>query len=248
MKKVISFSLYGKKDLYCLGMLENVDIINQKYSDWKIYIYYYDIPEIILKVLSNKHNTYLFKCISNGYNWEGMFWRFYPLEHNDVDIMISRDADSRITDREMNLINIWIKSGKTFHVIRDHPAHDNIIMGGLFGINVPNFKLITKKHNFKTIDYYKEGYYSQYSKNINKNPDQFFLKEFLYPLIQDDILVHISLECVRMSKDDVLIKPNPDITKCSYFYLRSNKRKKCKELVVKNHIGKVIYPKILNIT
>ena len=147
MTKVISFSLYGNKDLYCLGMIENIDIINRSYSDWKIYIYYHNIPQFILSILSNKDNTYLFECKSNGYNWEGMFWRFYPLEDNDIDIMISRDADSRIFDREMELINLWIRSGKTFHVIRDHPAHDSIIMGGLFGINIPKLDQIQRYHN-----------------------------------------------------------------------------------------------------
>ena len=33
-----------------------------------------------------------------------MFWRFYPIESNNVDIFLSRDSDSRITDREMNLV------------------------------------------------------------------------------------------------------------------------------------------------
>ena len=242
MKKVISFSLYGDKDLYCLGMIENIDIINEKYSDWQIYIYYHNISKFILNILSDKDNTYLFECKSSGYNWEGMFWRFYPLEDNDIEFMISRDADSRISDREMELINLWIESGKTFHVIRDHPAHDSIIMGGLFGINIPKFRSNTKVSALKSIDYYKELYYKQYPKNINKNPDQIFLKEFIYPLVKDDILVHISLESIRMSKDDILIKPDPKITKCSYYYTRSNKRKKSNELIVKNHIGKVVHP------
>ena len=60
MNKVISYCLYGNKDFYCLGMLENIDIINEKYKDWKIYIYYNNIPEHILNCLQSKENTYLF--------------------------------------------------------------------------------------------------------------------------------------------------------------------------------------------
>jgi hypothetical protein len=95
MKKVISFCLYGSNDLYCLGLIENIDIINEKYNDWQIYVYYNNIPDKILNILKNKSNTYLFDCVHNGYKWEGMFWRFYPLESNDIDIFLSRDADSR---------------------------------------------------------------------------------------------------------------------------------------------------------
>ena len=47
MNKVISFSLYGKLDFYCLGLIENIDLINEKYNDWKIYVYYANIPENI---------------------------------------------------------------------------------------------------------------------------------------------------------------------------------------------------------
>ena len=116
MKKVISFCLYGELVLYCLGLIENIDLINEKYSDWKIYVYYANIPEKILNILKNKKNTYLFKCKHNDYNWEGMFWRFYPIEDKDIDIFLSRDADSRITEREMKFVNEWINSDKIFHI------------------------------------------------------------------------------------------------------------------------------------
>ena len=112
MNKVISFSLYGNNNLYCLGLIENINIINLKYVDWKIYVYYNNIPDKILSILKNKSNTFLFKCIDNGYNWEGMFWRFFPFNSNDIDIFLSRDTDSRITDREFKLVNDWIESNK----------------------------------------------------------------------------------------------------------------------------------------
>jgi hypothetical protein len=203
MNKIISFCLYGNKDLYCLGLIENIDIINQKYNNWKIYIYYNNIPEEILDIIKNKDNTYLFQCVHNGYNWEGMFWRFYPLESNNIDIFISRDADSRITDREMDLVNKWIESNKSFHIIRDHEYHRTEILGGTFGVNIKLFHNLIK--NFKGIDFYKEKYYLLYDKNIDKQPDQIFLQEIIYPIIKNDNLTHISLESLRFSENDILI-------------------------------------------
>ena len=208
MKKIISFCLYGNKDLYCLGLIENIDIINEKYNDWKIYVFYNNIPHNILKILQDKKNTFLVECIHNGYNWEGMFWRFYPIEYNDIDYFLSRDADSRISDREMNLVNEWIYSNKSFHIIRDHPCHGTEILGGTFGVNIKKFKELTIDKDFKNIDFYKEYYYSIFDKNREKWPDQQFLKEIIYPIIKDNNITHISYENLRYSINDILIPIN----------------------------------------
>lgn len=203
MKKVISFCLYGDKNFYCLGLIENIDIINEKYSDWEIYVYYANIPEKILNILKNKQNTYLFECQHNGYNWEGMFWRFYPIDNkeNNIDIFLSRDVDSRISDREMKFVNEWINTDKIFHIIRDHPGHRIEILGGTFGMKVKQFKKIS---NLKTIDYYKTIFYDKFNKNQDRQPDQVFLCQYVWPLIKDNYIGHIALEELRFSKEDIL--------------------------------------------
>ena len=201
MKKVISYCLYGPKDLYCLGLIENIDLINEKYSDWKIYVYYANIPEKILNILKNKQNTYLFECKHNGYNWEGMFWRFYPIENKDIYIFLSRDADSRITEREMKFVNEWINSDKIFHIIRDHSGHRIEILGGTFGVKVKEFNKIS---NLKKIDHYKENFYKEFNKNLDRQPDQIFLKKYIWPLIKDNHMAHIALEELRFYKEDII--------------------------------------------
>jgi len=207
MKKVISYCLYGNKDLYCLGLIENIDIINEKYKDWQIYVYYNNIPEKILNIIKNKSNTYLFECNHNGYKWEGMFWRFYPIESIDIDIFISRDADSRIADREMNLVNKWINSDKIFHIIRDHEGHRIEILGGTFGIKVKEFNKIS---NLKNIDFYKEDFYKRFNKNQDRQPDQVFLSEYIWPLVKDNNMAHIALEELRFKKEDIIIGRVPN--------------------------------------
>jgi hypothetical protein len=205
MNKIISFCLYGDKDLYCLGLIENINIINEKYNDWKIYVYYNNIPNNILSILKNKENTYLFECNYNGYKWEGMFWRFFPIENENIDYFLSRDTDSRISEREINLVNQWILSGKSFHIIRDNPSHKIEILGGMFGINLKKFKELSTKNNFKNINYYKEQYYNIYNKNIERQPDQIFLSKVIYPIIKNDNISHISYETLRYSDNDILI-------------------------------------------
>ena len=36
-----------------------------------------------------------------------MFWRWLPLDDPDVDIWISRDADSRLSEREAKIVDEW---------------------------------------------------------------------------------------------------------------------------------------------
>ena len=51
----------------------------------------------------------------------------------DVDVMISRDTDSRVSHREMIAVNKWLESDKGFHIMRDHPWHTTKILGGMWG-------------------------------------------------------------------------------------------------------------------
>lgn len=228
MKKVISFCLYGSNDLYCLGLIENIDIINEKYNDWQIYVYYNNIPDKILNILKNKSNTYLFDCTHNGYKWEGTFWRFYPIESNDIDIFLSRDTDSRITDREINLVNSWIQSNKAFHIIRDHPGHGIPILAGTFGVDIKQFKKLINNINFKSINEYITMYYNIYDKDSEKHVDsqfngvdQVFLCNLVYPIIKDHNMAHIVCDSLRHSPNDILIGSN-----------------------YSNHVGMVITPTI----
>ena len=78
----------------------------------------------------------------------GMTWRFLPLTDPAVDIMVSRDLDSRyhlvmllvilnsrnrLTFRESSAVAEWMTSSLPFHVMRDHPDHQVEIMGGMWG-------------------------------------------------------------------------------------------------------------------
>ena len=63
----------------------------------------------------------------------GMLWRFIPVLDPTVDLMVSRDLDSRLTAREQAAVEEWLTTGLAFHVMRDHPAHGASILAGLWG-------------------------------------------------------------------------------------------------------------------
>ena len=82
----------------------------------------------------------------------GMVWRFLPLLDPRVDVMVSRDLDSRLGSREVAAVTQWLEQDTSlpFHVMRDHPQvhyvsrvtchvsslhlqHYTEILGGMWG-------------------------------------------------------------------------------------------------------------------
>ena len=59
--------------------------------------------------------------------------RFLPASDDDVDIMISRDADSWLSHRERVCVDAFENNHPIFHIIRDHCYHSMKIMGGMWG-------------------------------------------------------------------------------------------------------------------
>lgn len=179
MKKIISFSLWGTNPKYTVGAIKNLELSKKLMPDW-ICRYYIDntVPyEIVDKLKQNGAEIY--KCDIKG-DWFSMFWRFLPASDDDVEIMISRDCDSRISEREISAINKWLESDKLFHIMRDHPFHNVPILGGMWGVKKPLLK------NMKNmIKNYNVGNYWQ--------TDQEFLRDIVYPIVKDFSLVHDSL-------------------------------------------------------
>ena len=62
-----------------------------------------------------------------------MLWRFLPVLDPQVDVMVSRDLDSRLTTREQAAVQEWLHTGLAFHVMRDNPMHGTEILGGMWG-------------------------------------------------------------------------------------------------------------------
>ena len=50
-----------------------------------------------------------------------------------VDLYVSRDPDSRLSDREHAAVQDWLNSDSSIHVMRDHPRHDFSMLGCSWG-------------------------------------------------------------------------------------------------------------------
>jgi hypothetical protein len=177
MKKIISFSLWGLNPVYNVGAVKNAELAKIIYPDWVCRYYYGEsTSKETIDKLTTFDNVELINMGVEG-DWTGMFWRFYPSSENDVDVVIVRDCDSRLNQREKDAVDEWLKSDKGFHIMRDHPAHGTEILGGMWGSKkgvVNNMK--------ELIDDYIKGDFWQV--------DQNFLREKIYPSVKDNSMVH----------------------------------------------------------
>ena len=114
----------------------------------------------------------------------GMFWRFFAVDLPNSEYCVFRDTDSRITIREKMAVDEWVNSGKSIHVMRDHPAHgipfgsDRLgILGGMWGIKSKSVPLTEMIERFTK------------NKNLVYGSDQTFLKT-IYSIFEDDITTH----------------------------------------------------------
>ena len=178
MKKIISFSLYGGQQKYSYGMISNVEIAQVIFPDWICRIYYgKSVPSEVVEQLRTYSNVELYLMDEGEEHIFPMMWRFLAIDDEDVEVMISRDADARLSYREKHCVDIFMESEFLLHSIRDNPSHNNI-MGGMWGIKKNN----RVKMNELSKDW-KGHYYDS---------DQKFLREKLVPLFNDKYLIHCS--------------------------------------------------------
>lgn len=182
--KVFSFCLYGSKPKYITGMHENIKTISAVFPDWKIVIYYEEETTDItpFQVYSN---VILRKGEYKGNQM--MLDRFKPIDDPDVEVMMVRDSDSRVNERDEWCIREFMRSPKLFHIIRDHPYHTSLIMGGLWGIKKGLFPRFLKMDRLIKV-------YTSENPNI-QGFDQHFLSNIIYPKVMMHALFH---GCVKM--------------------------------------------------
>ena len=193
----VSFSLWGDKPIYNVGIVRNAELMKSIYPGWTMVVYYDDtVPIATIKELNNL--GVISKLIDNSKIY-GMFWRFFAADISDCEYAVFRDADSRISIREKLAVDEWIKSGKTLHVMRDHPYHkipagnnELGILGGMWGIKSKVINMIKMIDEFPLSNDFVYGrdqtflktIYNEF-KNDRCTHDDFFEKN-PFPLKRND--------------------------------------------------------------
>jgi hypothetical protein len=169
--KIISISVWGDNPRYIVGANRQYELAKLYYPDWEFRIYTDDKNKF-----ANLTDANIIEVTDGSY---GMYWRFRAMFESGDNIVIVRDSDSRITIREKRAVNDWINSDKKFHTFRDHDAHFEFpIIGCAFGYKG---KFITPVFNLM----------NKYAEQLNYYVgDQIFLRDVIWPLVQDTALVH----------------------------------------------------------
>lgn len=206
-QKVVSFSFYGDmKHGYYQGIKENLALLEGLYPGW-VYRLYLDSQaintntsvELCTVACNNKgfdlcpvNHLSQFPGLSSVF---GMVWRFLPLSDPSVDMVVSRDLDSRLTEREVAAVSEWLDSGLAFHSMRDNLHHGVEILGGMWGARMDTGlrEVLDTALRELVQDAAKHGW--------TKGLDQSLLTKWIWPKVAEDCLVHDSYLCKRFKSD-----------------------------------------------
>jgi hypothetical protein len=200
--KVISFGVWGNDEMYLTGIGRNCWDIKNSYPDWEPWVYYNNtVPsETIEEIISM--NVKVIHIDNKTNDCSNSIWRFQPCFDDSVDLFLSRDCDSRITPREMELVNNWIKSQKELHIIRDHRYHQKPIMAGMFGIKRGDIMNILKKELLDLQLIIKSGV--SYRPDLREyQVDENFLETKVFPFSFGKSMSHVSAGALY--PDDIVI-------------------------------------------
>ena len=166
--------MWGNDLMYWNGAIENVHLAKKLYPDWRCRFYIdSNADEQLINKIRNEDCEIV--MVKSSQSFSGLFWRFYAAD--DADVMICRDTDSRLSPREVEAVNAWLDSDKHFHIMRDHPYHHALILGGMWGArNMEGISDLIKNYPYQNL----------------KGTDQLFLAELIYPQIKGSAMIHDS--------------------------------------------------------
>lgn len=181
MKRVLTFTLWGNSPKYTIGSIKNAQLAQTHYPDFECWFYVHveTVPQNIIDTLNTLPNVKIIFKSGNLNTIKPLMWRFEAIDDPEVEIMLSRNTDTRILLREKLAVDEWLNSNKSFHIMRDHPHHDEFILGGMFGTKkmsaIPSWSNIINKFI-----------------QFNGNYETIFLEKYIYPTILNDCIIHAS--------------------------------------------------------
>jgi len=179
VKQVISFSLYGNEMRFLVGAIKNAELAQRFFPGFTVRYYYgKSVPKWVLSTLILFPHVELIK-VSDEESSISRTWRFMACIDEDVDVVLSRDVDARLSLREAEAHQEFMDSPLNFHIIRDHPTgHRYLISAGMFAVKTAPYRELIAE---KLLNYeFKNEYMA----------DQNFLIDVIYPHIKNDCLFH----------------------------------------------------------
>ena len=179
MKQVISYSLYGNQMRFLVGAIKNAELAQRFFPDFTVRYYTgKSVPYWVLSTLNLFPNTEILR-VNEPENNLARMWRFYAILDEDVDVVLSRDVDARLSLREAEAHQEFMDSEFGFHIIRDHPTgHGYLISAGMFAVKT------------KTVRDFFGKIWGEVELRDTYMQDQEFMAHMIYPHIAANCLIH----------------------------------------------------------
>jgi hypothetical protein len=175
--RVISFSVFGTDRTYSAGAVANAAMCPEFYPGWSCRFYVgRSVDPGDRRELAGLGSVV---DMPGPEDWSALFWRFLTVADPTVDLHLFRDADSRPCARESAAVSEWLRSGRRFHIMRDHPKHWIEILAGMWGC--------TREGAEQVRDLLPDPLW-----NSQPYVDQWWLRDAVYPVARDSMLVHDS--------------------------------------------------------
>lgn len=177
-RNIIAFSLWGDKPEYVTGALVNAQIAPYLYIGWTARFYCDSSVPADARALLKGYGAQVVMMDKPQDARIRTMWRFLASDDPEVNVFICRDADSRLNPKELLAVTDWLRSGRHFHVMRDHIYHHELILAGMWGGTagvLPNLR-----QWLSNMPAYFDSPFG----------DQAFLKDMVWPLIRNDVQVH----------------------------------------------------------
>ena len=176
MKQLIAYSLYGNQERYTIGAIKNAILATRHFKGFTLRFYTgASVPESIKQTLRLFPHVQLEEQDAPE-DHRAKLWRFQALIDPEFDVVLSRDADARLTHRERIAHEEFLASGLDFHIMKDHPTgHNYQISAGMFAARtsaIPEDLHETEEPG---------NYYTA---------DQDWLAAHIWPLIKESALIH----------------------------------------------------------
>jgi tetratricopeptide (TPR) repeat protein len=186
---IIAFSLWGDGRKYCDGAVANAESSASLYPGWTCRFYVDDtVPKPVRDKLTAAGAQVQMMTRKNTF--DGLFWRFLPINDGHTRHFLVRDADSVINLREKAAVDEWLASGKAFHVMRDWWTHTEVMLAGLWGGVGGALPPVTDLlKDFKSPSL------------ANWHLDQWFLRQMVWPTARQSCLIHDSKYRALGAKD-----------------------------------------------
>jgi tetratricopeptide (TPR) repeat protein len=188
---VIAFSLFGNNERYTRGAVKNAVIATGLYPGWRCRFYCDDsVPAATRTALLEAGAEVKMMNRPPRFS-DGLFWRFLVLDDPTVVRFMSRDCDSVMNIRERRAVDEWLASGKLYHMIRDNPAHTDLVLAGLWGgvaRMLPPIPQLVQGFSYNPV-------------TESRTADQLFLGRVVWPLIKGNCCIHDSVFRVFGAKD-----------------------------------------------